>query len=241
MPGDDLIRGSGIEQGTRAIDIAAPTNVVFDFLAQMGFRKAGWYSYDLLDNLGRKSATSINTGWLVTEDGDAVPGGPISFTAAIVDRPTAFVLQVPAMKLGLHRIDFTLSYRLDPNGDGTRLVSRARLRIAGPLGAIASRALLLGDGVMVRKQLLGLALRCEAVARGTANVDVSAATAKTNAAPETATAQTTATARTAAAVDAAATAQTATASQTTATAPPGATAQATAAAEPTTRESSTSG
>lgn len=164
MPGDDLITGHGVEQGTRSIDIAADPDTVFDFLAQMGFGRAGWYSYDLLDNLGRTSARAINREWLVEAAGESVPGGPIRFVAAVVERPNAYALQVPTRTLGLHAVDFTLAYRLDPIDAGTRLVSRARIRIVGPAGSPATTALLLGDGAMVRRQLLGLRERCEAIA-----------------------------------------------------------------------------
>ncbi len=163
IAGDELIDGPGVEQGTRSIDITAEPAIVFDFLAQMGFGRAGWYSYDLLDNLGRTSARTINPEWVVSEAGASVPGGPIRFVAAVVERPSAYALQVPTRRVGLHTIDFTLAYRLDPVGDGTRLVSRARIRIDGPLGGPATTALVLGDGAMVRRQLLGLRERCESL------------------------------------------------------------------------------
>lgn len=166
MPGDDLIgeaETSGrVAQGTRSISIDAAPEVVFDFLAQMGFGKAGWYSYDLLDNLGRRSASHIDPSWSVKQAGDQVPGGPLSFEAAVVDRPAAFVLQLPQRRVGAWSIDFTLAYRLRANDGGTRLASRVRTRVDGPGGSLLARLLLAGDGVMVRKQLLGVRERAEA-------------------------------------------------------------------------------
>jgi len=38
---------------TRSITIKAPPQDVFPWIRQMGFGRAGWYSYDWLDNLGR--------------------------------------------------------------------------------------------------------------------------------------------------------------------------------------------
>ena len=160
MPGDDLIEGP-VWVGTQAIDIAADRGLVFDFLAQMGFKRAGWYSYDLLDNLGRKSASTVHQEWLVETAGELVPGGPIEFVAAVVERPGAYVLRLPHQHAVGHAVDFTLAYRLDETTVGTRLVSRARLIVDGPAGPLLSRALRFGDGVMVRRQLQGLKQRCE--------------------------------------------------------------------------------
>lgn len=75
---------------TRSITIKAPPQDVFPWIRQMGFGRAGWYSYDWLDNLGRKSATRVHEEWQSVESGDKVPSGPISFTAAIVDAPPFF-------------------------------------------------------------------------------------------------------------------------------------------------------
>ena len=119
----------------------------------MGFGKAGWYSYDWLDNLGRKSATEIVPAWQVIE-GEPVPGGPIAFTAAIARPGEAFVLAIQR-----NLLDFTLAFDLRPDGEdpscqpgagtarfpGGRVVERFEL---GP-----------GDGIMVRKQLLELQKR----------------------------------------------------------------------------------
>lgn len=162
MPGDELIAGDAVE-GTRAVTIVAGSDVVFGFVAQMGFGKAGWYSYDLVDNLGRSSATTVHPDWVIDRAGALVPGGPIDFVAAIVERPTAYVLQVPTKAAAKHRLDFTLAYRLDPTEVGTRLVSRVRIRVDGVLGSSVAWGLLAGDGVMVRKQLDGIRRRAEAI------------------------------------------------------------------------------
>jgi hypothetical protein len=44
MPGDDLILGAG--STTRAITITATPEDVWPWLVQLGYGKAGWYSYD---------------------------------------------------------------------------------------------------------------------------------------------------------------------------------------------------
>jgi uncharacterized protein YndB with AHSA1/START domain len=160
LPGDDLIADPGMS-ATRSISLNEPPEIVFDWLSQMGFGKAGWYSYDAIDNLARPSATTIKEEWLVTKVGDQVPGGPIDFTVTHLDRPHHLVLAVLDQSLAGHHIDFTLAFRLSPlRNDGTRVVSRARAAVRGPIGEAAVRGLLIGDGIMVRRQLLGLAERC---------------------------------------------------------------------------------
>lgn len=37
---------------------------------QVGFGRAGFYSYDLLDNLGRQSAEDVQTRWQQVQVGD---------------------------------------------------------------------------------------------------------------------------------------------------------------------------
>ena len=59
MPGDDVVdRPSFI--ATRAVTVAAPPENIYPWLVQMGVGRAGWYSYDLLDNLGRRSAERLD-------------------------------------------------------------------------------------------------------------------------------------------------------------------------------------
>jgi hypothetical protein len=166
MPGDELIDAPAMS-ATRSITLAADRDEVFGWLAQMGFGKAGWYSYDLIDNLGRRSADRLHPHWQVDSVGDEVPGGPLAFTVTHLDRPAHLVLALLDRRAAGHVIDFTLAYRLDPLTDraGTRLVSRARATVAGPLGRPLSAALTVGDGVMVRRQLLGLAQRCGRASR----------------------------------------------------------------------------
>ena len=157
--GDDLCPDARAI-ATRCITLAAPPAEMFPWLRQMGFGRAGWYSYDWLDNLGRRSATSINPDWQDVETGSRVPAGPMSFDAAIVEPPRALVLRVGTGDMTKRRVQFTLAYELRPVPDGTRLVTRVRIRLNVPGGRLFERFVLgPGDGVMVRKQLLNLARR----------------------------------------------------------------------------------
>lgn len=147
---------------TRCITIGAPPADVFPWLRQMGFGRAGWYSYDLLDNLGRRSADRLHAEWQDTVAGSLVPGGPIAFEAAVVDPPRSFVLRTPVGSTSSNRLCFTLAYELREIPDGTRLVTRVRIRMNVPGGRLIERLLGMGDGIMVRKQLLSLAARVAA-------------------------------------------------------------------------------
>lgn len=149
---------------TRSIDISAPPEHVFAWIRQMGFKKAGWYSYDLIDNLGRKSATRIHPEWQNVHNGDVIPGGPISFTALHVLEPHTFVLLFTGSQGVARRICFTLAYEVRAQEKGTRLVTRVRICLNFPLGSLIAKTLLgPGDGFMVRKQLRTLKMNIESV------------------------------------------------------------------------------
>ncbi len=162
MPGDDLIAEPQVSND-RSVTLAAPPGEVFAWLAQMGFGRAGWYSYDWIDNLGRRSAECLHPEWQVTEAGEQMPGGPIEFDVPALQRPNHLVLAVLDRRALGHRLWFTLAYRLQPiDGGATQLDTRARIRIDGPAGRVLATALGFGDGMMVRRQLRGLVKRCGA-------------------------------------------------------------------------------
>ena len=156
MVGDDLCSDATVV-ATRSITIGAAPQEVFPWIRQMGFGRGGWYSYDWLDNLGRKSASTIHDEWQSVEAGDKIPSGPISFTAAIVDAPRHFVLEIQSLGKKSPKLHFTLAYELRDNPQGTRLVTRMRSRINLPLGSLFEKLILgPGDGIMLRRQLLNI-------------------------------------------------------------------------------------
>lgn len=91
--GDELVPRARLV-ATRSITIEAPPDEVFPWLRQMGFGRAGWYSWDLIDNLGRRSANTVHPEWQGLVSGDSVPGGPIDFEATVVEPPRALVIRV---------------------------------------------------------------------------------------------------------------------------------------------------
>jgi hypothetical protein len=82
LPGDDLVRARW--QTTRAVTIAAPAADVWPWLVQMGFGRAGWYSYDWVER--------------VIGAGDFAEGGSARSGAAAV--PEARNRRLPAAQRG---------------------------------------------------------------------------------------------------------------------------------------------
>lgn len=74
FPGADLVPG-GARSTTMAVTIDAPPGKVWPWLVQMGYGRAGWYSWDYLDNFGRPSAESLHPEWQNVKIGDYL-GGP---------------------------------------------------------------------------------------------------------------------------------------------------------------------
>jgi proline iminopeptidase len=74
-PGDDLIAG-GTRGATMAVTINAPPDDVWPWLAQMGYDRGGWYSWDHLDNWGHASVESLHPGWQQIALGDRLPSMP---------------------------------------------------------------------------------------------------------------------------------------------------------------------
>jgi hypothetical protein len=72
MPGDEIVACPTFN-ATRAVTVAAPPSLIWPWIMQIGFGRAGWDSYDLLDNFGRPSATRIIPELQHLQPGDVVP------------------------------------------------------------------------------------------------------------------------------------------------------------------------
>ena len=152
-------------QATRAISIAAPPSEVYQWILQVGFGRAGFYSYDLLDSLGHPSADRIVPELQAVHVGDWVPMSPT------VNETTAFKVDSmePPVSLVWRKPDSTWAWRLDPAGDGTRLVTRLRIVYDWRKRGSALLSVILiefGDFAMMRRMLKGIRRRAEAAARG---------------------------------------------------------------------------
>ena len=179
LPGDDLVseaRGSS----THAIAIDATSDDVWPWLVQMGCDRAGFYSYDLLDNAGRRSATRIVPEFQNISVGDILPsrpGSPNGFEVLRLEKPTMLLLgaylRVPGFSnLAWHEprpaahIRSTWLFLLREQQNQTRLLVRARGIIHPWWLRIMINSLMVPTHiVMQRKQLLNLRGRAERLTR----------------------------------------------------------------------------
>ncbi len=74
LPGDELVPEPQATD-TRGLTIAAPPAAVWPWLVQMGYARAGWYSYDAID-MARKSVTEIHPEWQSVKVGETIPTDP---------------------------------------------------------------------------------------------------------------------------------------------------------------------
>lgn len=159
MPGDELIKQPTFNV-TRAATVRARPREIWPWIAQIGFGRAGFYSYDLLDNLGKPSAKRIIPELQHIEVGTWIP------MSRKVSQETAF--QVKALEINQwmlwEKAASTWSWKLvSLDGDYTRLIVRLRCRYRWSKPTIVTDLLLmeLGDFPMMRKMLLGIKRRAE--------------------------------------------------------------------------------
>jgi hypothetical protein len=69
LPGDEIVPAAK-SPSTMANTIDMPPSEVWPWLVQMGCDRAGFYSWDRLDNGGRPSATGIHPEWQGLAAGD---------------------------------------------------------------------------------------------------------------------------------------------------------------------------
>ena len=162
LPGDELVSGAGL-RWTHGITIGVRPSEIWPWLVQMGCRRAGWYSYDGLDNGGVPSAGRIVPELQRAAVGDIFPMTPRAedgFVVRAVEPHWALVLGTPPRRPRGH-------WCLEPIDDSTtRLVSRVRARfdrfILGLLFALLWRPI---HFEMQRRQLLNLRRCVEKVRR----------------------------------------------------------------------------
>jgi polyketide cyclase/dehydrase/lipid transport protein len=167
LPGDEIVLRPSW-QSTRAIDIAAPVEQVWPWLAQMGEDRGGLYSYDWLENLAGlefRSADRIVPEWQDVKVGDIVRFAPKQDTLVVAQVEPNHCLVWRILNPSTHQpVDATWAFVIRPiDATHTRLIQRFRFG-AGPrlLGAIFYTALIeIPHFVMERKMLLGIRARAE--------------------------------------------------------------------------------
>jgi hypothetical protein len=126
------------------VDVAAPPQLVFRWLCQL---RVAPYSYDLIDNLGRRSPRSLTPGL----DALAVGQRFMIFRLVSFEQGSSITLDSASRLFG--RV--ALTYRISPgSGAASRLVAKLMVAVQpGPLGLVNRHLLPAGDLIMMRKQL----------------------------------------------------------------------------------------
>ena len=160
LPGDEIVPQPTFN-ATRAVTIHAPAENIYPWIVQMGVTRAGWYSYDLLDNAARPSAESILPEHQNLQVGDVIAMSPDG-------------------KQGMRVKDFCENKWMlwwDNIGDSSwvwdiyregethfRLVTRVRVKYRWFSPAILFNLLIeFFDILMMRKCMLGIKRRAEAM------------------------------------------------------------------------------
>jgi hypothetical protein len=160
MPGDEFVADPTFN-ATRAITIDAGPDHIWPWLRQVGVTRAGWYSYDLLDNLARSSAREIIPELQDVAVGDVVPLSPDGKQGVHI-----LAIDLPRSMLWGTLPDTTWLWVCEPCADGTtRLITRIRSHYRWLSPTIAFSLLVeFADIWMIRKMLLNLRERAEALA-----------------------------------------------------------------------------
>jgi len=126
MPGDSLNPHPAF-LATRAITIRGTPAEIWPWLIQMGYGRAGFYGYDILENLGSKrglrSADRILPELQHFKVGDVVPISPAAVMAFYAIEPNRYLVWT-GQAGGTYGVFTWALYPVEPNH--TRLVSRIR-------------------------------------------------------------------------------------------------------------------
>ena len=137
LPGDGLVPGAE-SSWTMATTIDAPPEAVWQWLVQIGSDRAGFYSFDRLDNAGRPSIEEIRPEWQTLEPGARIashPSGRTWFVVAEVEPERTLVLRAslampsarpydPDGERPRFFIDSSWAFVLEPLASRTRLLVR---------------------------------------------------------------------------------------------------------------------
>jgi len=170
LPGDERI-SQPIDTITHGITIRRPPREVWPWLVQMGAgSRAGWYSYDWLDNGGRPSMERIEPALQHPDVGSifpALPGVTEGFVVLAINPERLLTLGM----LGPDGTpEVTWTFVLNETGPGlTRLLVRVRggpgYRFHGLPLLLTRITVRLVHFIMERKQLLGIKWRAERAQR----------------------------------------------------------------------------
>ena len=143
-PCDDFVPAPDL-QAWRGVTVRASCSDVWRWVAQI---RLAPYSFDWIDNLGRRSPQELRH--------LAEPTVGEHFTT-YGGRPTGRILSVePGVQLTAAIMGAVMSYVLVPTGGAADGPTRLLLKVAGTPGRWLAPLLSVGDLVMARRQLLNL-------------------------------------------------------------------------------------
>ncbi|NJN16973.1 MAG: hypothetical protein HC822_12225 [Oscillochloris sp.] len=169
LPGDDILTKPQLSW-IHAISIDAPPEQVWPWIAQMGDRRGGFYSFTFIENrvgsitgaenyqVVYRNAERIMPEWQNPQPGDPLIEGALKVSAV---EPGRWLL---ADSVDPAALGWTWLWKLVPLDDGerTRLIVRMRIQtpaqISNPLMSVAFDA---GGFVMEQRMLHGIKLRAE--------------------------------------------------------------------------------
>lgn len=162
LPGDGLVPHPSF-LATRAITISARPEDIWPWIVQIGYGRAGFYGYDLIENLGSqrgiRSAAKIVPELQRLKVGDRVYMSAVAWQVIHSMAPNQYLIWAGDQNPPGGAFTFAL-FPLD--GSHTRLVNRFRFRYHWTDAAIPLELFTeFGDHVAVRKMLLGIKDRVE--------------------------------------------------------------------------------
>jgi len=173
LPGDEIVPEADAVE-TRVVTVKASPATIWPWLVQIGQGRAGYYSYEQLENLfglKMKNAESINPDWQHLQVGDIIraePGGK-GFKVYILEPERALVLGGRKGEAGVFEgftqmsPAFSWAFILVPlDSERTRLISRWRgLSQPSLWNKFTGNFIEPIDFLMTRRMLLGIKKRAE--------------------------------------------------------------------------------
>jgi hypothetical protein len=172
-PGDEIVpEADSVEM--RVVTVKATPAAIWSWLVQIGQGRAGYYSFDWLENLvgaKMKNAEGINPDWQHLQIGDILPVEPggKGFKVYLLEPERALVLGGRKGEAGVLEVftqrspAFSWAFILVPlDSERTRLVSRWRGLIQPSLWITLTDIFVVPlDFLMTRRMLLGIKKRAE--------------------------------------------------------------------------------
>lgn len=139
----------------RAVDINAPSDLVFRWICQM---KVAPYSYDRLDNKGNESPQQLTPGMEKLKIGDKMMT-IFNVDNFISNKEVTLVMDVPPKPYEKFYVPTAITYRILPARDGIKNHCRVVVKYSAKwkntlLGNAEKLFIIFADFIMMRRQLL---------------------------------------------------------------------------------------